>query len=92
MRFLAPAACPLCIAKDETIARLDKRVEELEKTLLAMVDPRAYNLRYPKPHVPHVPGPPGIGGLMSPAQLRDQVYEPVLTAEQIEREFEEIKA
>ncbi len=92
MRFLAPAACPLCIAKDETIARLDKRVEELEKTLLAMVDPRAYALRHPKAHVPHVPGPPVAGGLLSPAQMREMVYQPTLTAEQIEREFEEIKA
>lgn len=85
-------SCAGCIAKDETIARLDKRVEDLEKTLLAMVDPRAYALRYPKAQTPRVPGPPVMGGLLSPGQLREQVYEPVMSTEQIEREFEEIKA
>jgi hypothetical protein len=90
--------CPFCAAKDETIARLDKRVEDLEKTLLAMMDPRAYALRYPKR--PRIEIPPGnepapdlrAFGLATPAQLRAQPpYESPLTQEQLEAAFEEIR-
>jgi hypothetical protein len=94
MKFLA---CPGCAAKDETIARLDKRVDELERTFLAMMDPKAYALRYPKrpgalhPAQETQPVDPRAFGLVTPSNLRaQQPYESPLSTEQLEREFEAI--
>lgn len=92
MKFLSPAACPFCSAKDEIIARLDKRVDELEKTMLSMVDPKAYTLRYPRERTVTTPQPPMPARPASPAQVRAQApYEAPLTQEQLEQTFEEIR-
>ena len=96
MKFLS---CPGCAAKDGVISRLDKRVEDLEQTLLALVDARAYALRYPREKAARpaaaraaaqeaLPFPYGVA---TPAQVRAQVYEAPLSQEQIEAEFEEIR-
>ena len=86
--------CPGCAAKDEIVARLDKRVEDLEKTLLAMVDPRAYALRYPKRRPEPLPpgNEPAPQFVITPQGLRAQPpYESPFSQAQVEAEFEEIR-
>jgi hypothetical protein len=86
--FGATKECEGCRLKDETIADLREQVREAHKTALAVIDAKAFALRFQaekvRPAAPAIPeGPP----LSSAADFRHQRYIPPLSSEEIEMSF-----
>lgn len=82
-------SCGACPAKDQIIEDLRHQLEETQKTLLALADARAYQLRHPAERAAAPPAEPAKP-MMTPARSRQTVYQPregEMTPEQVEQLF-----
>lgn len=82
--------CAACEAKDSEIAHLRELVASLRKENLALVDLRAANVTFPRaPAAPQAKPATDMDPVhISPAQVRDTLYVPPLSAEKVEELFD----
>lgn len=80
--------CDGCRMRDETIADLREQLREAMKTSLAVVDARAYAIRYAAER-PERPAPRVVGDAppTTPAELRRRTFRPPMTSEEVEAQF-----
>lgn len=80
--------CSVCPEKDKLIELLTNQIEQRDKTILALVDAKAMRARFPDKPAP-AEKPPEVAAVpLGPAALREQLFEPEMTVEQIEKTFE----
>jgi len=83
---LLGGACDGCRMRDETIADLREQLREATKTSLAVIDAKAYAIRYaadrPKPETRVAEAPP-----LTPGELRRRRFQTPLTSEEVEAQF-----
>jgi len=85
---LLGGACDGCRMRDETITDLREQLREAMKTSLAVVDARAYAIRYAAER-PARPEPRAVGEAAptTPAELRRRQFRPPMTSEEVEAQF-----
>ncbi len=79
--------CDGCRLRDDTIADLRAQLAEAFKTSLAVIDARAYRLRYPDEERAARPHVDGAAPDTTPGEMRHRRFNPQLTSEEIEAQF-----
>lgn len=85
---LLGGACDGCRLRDETISELRAQLREATKTSLAVIDARAYAIRYAAER-PARPEPRAVTEATptTPGELRRRTFRPPMTSEEVEAQF-----
>lgn len=81
-------ACVGVKLRDETIKQLRAQIEDMTKTQLAILDAKAYAIRYPAERAAQRPAAGSVDRVRtSPGEFRNQRFQPTQSSEEIEATF-----